>query len=182
MVRSASKRRGRRPLVIIDIAAPRDVDPEVGRLSGTFLYDLDALEGIVRQSLEQRAREVPRVERIVTEEVERFFEWYGSLAAAPIIGAMRRRFTEVALEEARRQAKHFADTDSEQVEKYTRSLLNKLLHHPTVQLRGLDPDTPGGLAMLDSVLRLFDLEPTAANGRDGSDEGDRGEDRTEERG
>ena len=165
-VQQARRTRGRRALVLIDIAAPRDVEPQVGRLPNTFLYDLDALESIVQQSLEQRAREVPRVEKIVAEEVDRFFSWYDTLAVAPMIRALRGRFTEIGQEEVRRQTRHFADSDQEQVDRYTRSLLNKLLHNPTVLLREADPESSNGLALLDVVRELFDLDPAAFAGSD----------------
>ena len=158
LMESVRKKRGRRPLVIVDIAAPRDVEPKVGQLANVFLYDLDALESIVQQNQALRAKEVPWAERIVSEEVARFFEWHDALEVAPVIKALRQTFREIGLAEAARQARHFSSDDREQLEKYTQSLLNKLLHHPTVRIKELDRSTPEGLRMLETTRRLFDLD------------------------
>jgi glutamyl-tRNA reductase len=154
----ARRKRGRRPLVIVDIASPRDVEPKVGQLANVFLYDLDALESIVQQNLALRAKEVPRAERIVNEEVARFFEWHDALEVAPMIKALRDTFREIGLAEAARQARHFSSDDREQLEKYTQSLLNKLLHHPTVRIREVDRSTTEGLRVLETARSLFDLD------------------------
>jgi glutamyl-tRNA reductase len=160
MVGRARKRRGRRPMVIIDIASPRDVEPEAGRLSNVFLYDLDTLQDIVEQNRAARSREIPKVERIITEEVGTFFEWYDSLGVVPIIKALRGQFLETATRESKKRAKHFSDTDRQELETFTRSLINKLLHNPTLRLKELDRETSEGLSRLEAIRDLFGLDLT----------------------
>ena len=90
MIESLMKARSHRPMVLVDVASPRDVDPEVGRLDNIFLYDLDALEQIVEQNRAARSKEIPTAERIVEEELDFFFKWYATLAVTPVIRALRR--------------------------------------------------------------------------------------------
>lgn len=153
------KARSRRPMVVVDIARPRDVEPDAGELDNLFLYDLDALESVVEQNRARRAREIPRAEAIVREEVARFFEWFDALEVTPVLRAFRSAFTETALAEAKKQSRHFSEADRQMLTRYTRSLVNKLLHHPTVRIKELDRSSPAGLARLDAVTDLFDLQP-----------------------
>ncbi|MFQ5704452.1 MAG: glutamyl-tRNA reductase [Gemmatimonadales bacterium] len=160
IVESIAKSRTRRPMLIVDIASPRDVDPAVGKLPNVFLYDLDALQVIVEQNRAARAREIPKVEQIVTEELDRFFQWYGTLAVLPTVRHLRRMFEEIGEREVRKQAKYFHGSDREALEKYTRALINKLLHEPTLRLKELDQSTSDGIAKLAAVHDLFHLLPT----------------------
>src|SRR5256885_310541 len=91
-VASAIARRGDRPLCILDLAVPRDVEPAVGQLENVFLYDIDDLQAVAAQAAAERRTEIPAAERIVSEEVERFWAWYGGLGggAAPQGGRGRR--------------------------------------------------------------------------------------------
>src|SRR6185436_16240173 len=97
-VRAAMKIRKNRPLLLLDLAVPRDVDPLAARLPNVFLHDLDALAGIVAQSLEQRRAEIPGVERIIEEEVSRFLRWHRSLLLKPTVTAFRSQFERIARE------------------------------------------------------------------------------------
>jgi glutamyl-tRNA reductase len=100
----------------------------VGELDRLFLYDLDALESIADQNRARRRKEIPKVEGIVVEEVDRFLAWYESLEMVPVIRALRGRFQEIADKELERQVKNFHSADREALKEYTRALLNKLLH------------------------------------------------------
>ena len=161
MLEPIIKARGRRPLVLVDVASPRDVDPKAGRLDNVFLYDLDALERIVDQNKAARAKEIPRAERIVEEELDYFFEWYDALAVAPMIRALRKAFEEIGEREALKHSKHFHRSDREMLERYTRSLINKLLHHPTIRIKELDRSTAEGVNKLAAVQELFQLRSDA---------------------
>ena len=151
------KARGHRPLVLVDVASPRDVDPAASRLDNLFLYDLDALEQIVEQNRAARSTAIPRAERIIEEELDFFFDWYKSLAVTPMIKALRHTFEEIGRRELHKHAKHFERSDREMLERYTRSLISKLLHHPTVRIKDLDRSTADGIAKLSAVRDLFQL-------------------------
>src|SRR5690606_20052328 len=124
------------PLLIVDIAIPRDVDPEVGEIGNVFLYDIDDLRQIVDDTLERRRAEIPVAERIVLEGVDEFWGWYTSRDVVPLIRELRDRAEEVRrteVEKALRRLKHLAPDDREAVERLTRLILNKVLHQPTVR-------------------------------------------------
>jgi glutamyl-tRNA reductase len=123
-----------KPLVLIDIAVPRDLDPEIGKLDGCTLYDIDALgEGLVG-----REEDIREAERIVTEEAERFADWRRSRGAAPAIAALRRRAAEIREEELARVGPRLAELSPRErktVETLTAQIVNKLLHAPTVRAK-----------------------------------------------
>jgi glutamyl-tRNA reductase len=170
MLEPIMKTRGHRPLVLVDVASPRDVDPRSGRLDNVFLYDLDALEKIVDQNRAARAKEIPKAERIVEEELDYFFEWYDALAVTPMIRALRRTFEEIGEREAIKHAKHFPRSDREMLERYTRSLINKLLHRPTLRIKELDGSSSSGISTLAAVRDLFQLEVDSDAGTDSDSE------------
>jgi glutamyl-tRNA reductase len=167
MLQAVMKTRRTRPLVVVDIASPRDVEPEAGDLDNVFLYDLDSLQSIVEQNREARAREVPKAERVVEDEVEHFMDWYRALQVKPMIRALRQSFEEIGEQEAQRHAKHFDETGREVLARYTRSLINKLLHHPTVRIKQVDRTTSDGMAMLSAVEELFKLEDEPEGDQEG---------------
>src|SRR5713226_2105022 len=88
-VAPAIRRRGGRPLCILDLAVPRDVEPAVGQLENVFLYDIDDLQAVAAHAAAERHREIPAAERIVSEEVDRFWGWYDGLGVVPVIRAFR---------------------------------------------------------------------------------------------
>src|SRR6185503_2331493 len=88
-IRPALDARGQRPLCILDIALPRDVEPAVGELGNVFLYNLDDLQAVVTANLERRRAELPAAERLIASEVERFWSWLSGLAAVPVLSEVR---------------------------------------------------------------------------------------------
>ena len=152
------KKSARGPKVLVDISNPRNIHPKVGDLDRVFLYDLDALQSIADQNRARRAKEIPKVERIVTEEVDRFLAWYESLEMVPVIRALRGRFEEIAGQEMQKQAKNFHPSDQEALQAYTRALLNKLLHQPTTRIRNVEPSSSRGLHKLVAIQELFELD------------------------
>ena len=164
------KKSGRGPKVLVDISNPRNIHPRVGNLDRVFLYDLDALESIAEQNRARRKKEIPKVEGIVTEEVDRFLAWYDSLEMVPVIRALRGRFEEIATQEMQKQAKNFHPSDQEALEVYTRALLNKLLHQPTTRIRKVESSSSHGIHKLVAIQELFELDVEAyKKGEDGDD-------------
>jgi len=171
------KRSGRGPKVLVDISNPRNVHPKVGDLDRIFLYDLDALQSIADQNRARRRKEIPKVEGIVAEEVDRFLAWYESLEMVPVIRALRGRFEEIAGREMQKQAKNFHPSDREALKEYTRALLNKLLHQPTTRIRNVETSSTHGLHKLVAIQELFELDVEAfANGSEKPDRIGEGED------
>jgi glutamyl-tRNA reductase len=152
-----ARSRRTRPLVLVDISNPRNIDPAVGKIENIFLYDLDALETIAEQNRVRRAREIPKVESIIEEEVKAFFDWYDALHVVPVLRALRDRFHEVGLGEVDRQ-RGLTDEERESLAAYTRQLINKLLHHPTTRIKNIDAATSHGVRKLVAIQELFELE------------------------
>jgi glutamyl-tRNA reductase len=158
MVAGAMAGRRDRPLVLIDLAVPRDVDPLAAQGENVFLYPIDALRGVVERSLERRREEVPRVEAIVAQEAERFQEWLRGRDATPVVRELREHFERVRAAELERSLKHFPEGERQRVERLTRALVNKLLHLPTTRLKDLDPESGEGEERLRVARELFALD------------------------
>ena len=160
-VAGAIGRRGGRPLCILDLAVPRDVERAVAQLENVFLYDIDDLQAVAAQTAETRRTEIPAAERIVDEEVDQFWSWYDGLQVVPVIREFRGRLEEMrAAEVARalRQLGHLPAEDRSRVEQLSHALLNKFLHQPTVTLKEA-AHAGHGYALLEALRKLFGLEP-----------------------
>jgi glutamyl-tRNA reductase len=152
-----------RPLCIIDIALPRDVEPSVGDEPNVFLYNIDDLQQIVGDNLERRRSELPHAESIIATGVEEYWGWYSALAVTPTIRDLRERTERLRTEETERlfrRLSHLAPEDQQAIDSLTRSLLNKLLHTPTVRLREA-AGNGRGTAVLDTLRYLFELDAAA---------------------
>jgi len=156
MVRNAMKIRKNRPLLFLDLAVPRDVEPQVSKLPNVFVHDLDALGQLVAQSLAQRRAEVPKVEAIIESEMARFLRWHRSLAVKPTVTAFRTHFEGIAKEELDRHRGRFRPEDHAALEALVHGIVQKLLHRPTTRLSRAD-DESEGIARVDAVRDLFGI-------------------------
>ncbi|MDG2048707.1 MAG: NAD(P)-binding domain-containing protein, partial [Myxococcota bacterium] len=164
-VAAALRGRRNRPLFLIDIGVPRNVEPEVHRLDQAFLYDIDDLQEVAMENEEQRRRESLAGERIIVEEEERFAGWLVALRAVPTIRHLRARAEQVRFSEIERFAQRL-DLSADQregVELMTRAIVNKLLHPPLARL-GAQTDREEGLAVLEEARALFALDDPDAPG------------------
>lgn len=159
-VRAAVERRGDRPLCILDIAMPRDVDPAVARLDNVFLYDLDDLHAVVNSNLQRRQSQLPAAEEVISEEVEKFWQWVAGLAAVPVLTQFRNEMNRVRERELQQAMRHLRDLTPAQraaVEHFSQSLMNKFLHEPSVRLRAAAANGRG-LGVVDAARYLFALD------------------------
>jgi glutamyl-tRNA reductase len=155
-----AQRRGR-PLCILDLAVPRDVDPAIAQIENVFLYDVDDLQTVAAQATARRRDEIPAAERIVEEETDLFWAWYGGLGVVPTIKELRSRMDQLRVAELERALRHLAGLSPEdraQVEQFSQSLMNKFLHHPTLALKAA-AEEGRGYGLLDALRRLFGMEP-----------------------
>jgi glutamyl-tRNA reductase len=158
-----------RPLFLIDIAVPRDVDPRAGELEQVFLYNIDDLQAIVRENLERRGVEVGRADQIVDEEVLKFTNWQRSRDAVPTIVALRQHFEGIRKAELERLEPKLAALSPEaraRVDEITRLMVEKLLLQPTEQLKNAG-DAHLVSQYAAALSRLFALDEKS----DGSSEG-----------
>jgi glutamyl-tRNA reductase len=171
MIDDVMRTRRNRPLFLIDIAVPRDVEPAVGDLDQVFLYHMDDLRAIVSENLARRGAELASAEAIVNQEVQRFATWLHAREVVPTVVALRQRFEQIRQSELRRLDPKLAGLPPEaraRVDEITRLLVEKLLLTPTEQLKTLGGDA---VAYAEALHRLFELTSAERNG-DGEAPGD----------
>ena len=158
-VATMAARRGELPLVIVDIAVPRDVDPAAGRLKGVTLLNMDDIGEFIDGGLESRDREVADVVEIVDAEVQRYRSITSAREVAPLISALRQQAEEIRLAELERISAKLPDLDAEQraaVEALTRRIVNKMLHGPSTRLKEAAGRARGD-RLAESLRDLYDL-------------------------
>jgi glutamyl-tRNA reductase len=148
-----------RPLLLIDLAVPRDIDPACGDLDGVTLFDMDDLQARVAHTISVREAEALRAESIVEEEIKRFAAWLGTLAVQPTIRALREygdAIVEQVLAENRTRWELASERDVARAEAIARSVMNRLLHEPTLRMRTMTEARSHG--RLQIMRELFGLE------------------------
>lgn len=159
---------GGRALLIVDLGVPRNVEPEVGDRDTVFLHTVDSLEALIDRNLRRRREEVPAVEELIEAELARFHGWYRTLEAEPLVARLQKQAEAIRAAEIERFRSHFPAESHDSLDRITRSLVRKLLHHPSARLRGKHGDDDGPpLAHLDLVRELFQLDREGADDADG---------------
>ena len=155
LIERALRSRRHRPMLIVDLAVPRDVEPEVGRLSNVFLYTVDDLGRIVQEGVDQRRAAVGAAEAIITAGVHDFMHWLQARRVVPAIRALRERAEHLRQHEVERAAKALARGDDPRavLESLSQGLTNKFLHAPTRALNGADGEERDQL--IDTLGRLY---------------------------
>ncbi|MPZ23757.1 MAG: glutamyl-tRNA reductase, partial [Dehalococcoidia bacterium] len=157
MVKNALALRDGKPMLLIDIAVPRDIEPEVRDLPNAHLYDIDDLQSLAQDNLREREKEVGAVEQLVDYEVERFLSWWRSQDVVPTISALRQRAEGIRQAELARTVARMpalSEADRDRLDALTSALMKKLLHEPITRLR--DPER--GREQSASVRYLFGLD------------------------
>lgn len=152
-------KRADRPLLIVDVAVPRDVDPGVSEIPGVTLLDIDSLKSFTDESMEQRLGEVGTVRAIITDELDRYRAERSAREVAPLVTALRERAEEIRAAELDRWISKLDDVDDTQreaLDRVTRALVNKLLHEPTVRVKDAAGSDSGEI-YVDVLRALFDL-------------------------
>lgn len=159
----------RRPLLAIDVAVPRDIDPAVGDERDVFLYNVDDLRRIVDEHVRIRSDAVPEADRLITAQAEAFRSWYASREVVPVIREMRGRAEEHRAHELDRlfgKLDHLNEEDRSRVEEFSRRLLRKILHQPSTRLRR-SMVAGRGEELVDAIRFLYGLDGPDS-GREGS--------------
>jgi len=152
-----------RPLLLVDIAVPRDLDPAIADLDGCTLYDLDALGPEAGDALAYRAEQWDAAEAIAADGAEELSAWLRSLEVVPVVTALRRRAEEIRTAELARtepRLRTLTDEERSEVERLTAQIVNKLLHEPTVRVKEAASD--GAEAYADALRELFALDEERA--------------------
>jgi glutamyl-tRNA reductase len=157
------KRRKYRPLLLVDLAVPRDIDPRVGDLDNLYLYDVDDLVRVANDHRASRQEEAAQAELIVSTESVALAHWMRSLAVVPTLTALRTKLSEIARAEVDRTLSStpaLEKAQREALDRLAEAIVNKVLHTPTTALRR--EAMSGGTDLAATVQRLFDLEVTEA--------------------
>jgi len=164
-VERALKVRKHRPMFMVDIAVPRDIEPEIGELEDVYLYTVDDLEAVIQENLHSRRLAALQAEDIIATEVERFMDWLHSLDAVSTIRALRDKARSAQKEVLDRAQRRLArgDDQAEVLEQLTTQLVNKLVHSPSVKLR--EASATGRDELLRAAAELFDLGQPVPKGK-----------------
>ncbi len=165
------KVRKQKPIFFIDIADPRDVEPDVGDLENVYLYNIDDLQKISNENIKDREKEAQKAEAIVQEEVSKFVRWYQSLDVKPTIVALREKCEEIRKKELEKMLSlhpHLSEKERKSLEAMTSAIINKILHDPIHRLKQREEETMVHL-YLDAIRTLFRLPDSANKERKGEE-------------
>jgi glutamyl-tRNA reductase len=159
-VKPVMRMRKNRPLFFIDIAVPRDIEPDINRIPNAYVYDIDDLQGLISENVEARTQESIKAERLIDEAVLRFQGWYGNLDIIPTIITLREKLTAISKTELAKtisSLNHLSDQDRQALIRMNESLINKILHDPTLFLKNPGAHRNKSL-YLDFTRKLFNLD------------------------
>ncbi|QHW34147.1 glutamyl-tRNA reductase [Paenibacillus rhizovicinus] len=159
-VDAAMRKRKSRPLFMIDIAVPRDLDPGIAAVENVFLYDIDDLEGIVESNMEQRRQEAAKIETFIEAELEAYRQWYKTLGVAPLIQALQTKASSIHAETMGSLANKLPDLSDRElkiIHKLTKSIVNQMMHDPILRIKEMSGEKHADQAM-DMFVKLFALE------------------------
>lgn len=149
-----------RPIFMVDIAVPRDLDPAIGELENVFLYDIDDLEGIVQANLEERKMAAEKIDLMIEAEVVEFNQWLNMLGVVPVISALREKALGIQAEtmvSLQRKLPHLSERDIKVLNKHTKSIINQMLKDPILYAKEL-ADEPNTKEALNEFVKTFRLE------------------------
>jgi glutamyl-tRNA reductase len=154
------KMRKGKPLFMVDIAVPRDLDPKLAELESVFLYDIDDLEGIVEANMKERKKEAVKIKLLIEAEIVEFKQWLNMLGVVPVISALREKALSIqaeTMESIERKLPDLSDREKKILNKHTKSIINQLLKDPILQVKELSSQSNAEQA-LDLFVRIFNIE------------------------
>ena len=160
MMEKTIQKRKNKPIFLIDIAVPRDIPPEVNELENVYLYDIDDLQNVVNANMEERQKEAENAMDIIKHEVTKFNNWFSTLDAVPTIVEMRNRaegMRKIEVEKNLKNMDHLSTDDKESIHLLTQSIVNKILHKPTINLKKKTQSQDGHI-YLKAIRHLFHLD------------------------
>ncbi|MBI5206194.1 MAG: glutamyl-tRNA reductase [Candidatus Firestonebacteria bacterium] len=159
--------RKNKPIFFIDIAVPRDIDPTVNEVDNIFLYDIDDLKEVVTTNIQERAKEIPKVEAIIAREQTNFETWYNSLSIVPTIVLLRDELEDIRLKEFDKtinKIKSLSESDKNLINAMSKAIVNKILHKPILRLKKASEEKNDSISSI--VMELFDLKEKTISSSD----------------
>jgi glutamyl-tRNA reductase len=163
-IEGAMLSRKKKPLFLIDIAVPRDIEPSSGDMPNVFLYDIDDLEGIVETNLAKRRKEAEIIEEMIELEQEAYRQWYATLGVSPLIRALQEKAASIhdsTLESLTRKLPELDERQMKVIRKLTKSIVNQIIHDPILRIKELSAEKRSDEAM-KLFVQLFALEDEVA--------------------
>lgn len=160
MVEKANKQRKGRPLFMVDIAVPRDLDPAISEVEGAFLYDIDDLEGIVAANLKERRAVAEEVELLIEAEIVEFKQWLNTLGVVPVISALREKALSIqadTMQSIERKLPNLTNREMKLLNKHTKSIINQMLKDPILKAKEIAGE-PNAEEKLLLFKEIFDLQ------------------------
>lgn len=151
------KERKQKPVFIIDISVPRNIDPEINNLDNVYLYDVDNLQGVVDTNILERKKEAEKAENIIADEIDSFQRWVSSLDSVPTVIALRNRAETIKREELERlmnKFPEFGEKERKAIEHMASAITNKLIHPPTVALK---EDAEDKDILIATIRKLYEI-------------------------
>ncbi len=160
MVEKAIHERRNKPIFFIDIAVPRDIEPDVNDLENIYLYDIDDLQVVVSANMKEREKEAENAMNFISQEVTKFNNWVGTLDAVPTIVEIRKKAENIRIQEMEKTLKkisHLSEDDKKLLRQMSSSMVNKILHKPTIKLKQ-KTQSEDGHVYLKAIRHLFHLD------------------------
>ncbi len=170
MMERAGRQRKGRPLFMVDIAVPRDLDPALNDLEGVFLYDIDDLEGIVEANLQERRETAEKVELFIEAAIVEFKQWLNTLGVVPVISALREKALSIqsdTMQSIERKLPHLTVREKKLLSKHTKSIINQMLRDPILKAKELAAEADSD-EKLKLFMQIFDIEEEAGRQLDKS--------------
>ncbi|AKR11351.1 glutamyl-tRNA reductase [Bacillus cereus BAG1X2-3] len=167
MMTKVEKMRSGRPLFMVDIAVPRDIDPAIDELEGSFLYDIDDLQGVVEANRAERLKEAEKIQFMIEEEIVLFKTWLSTLGVVPLIAALRDKALVIqseTMESLERKIPNLSDREKKVISKHTKSIINQLLKDPILVAKEIAAEE-GASEKLALFAKIFDLETEEVESR-----------------
>ncbi|MFZ3588356.1 glutamyl-tRNA reductase [Bacillus sp. DJP31] len=160
MMSKVEKKRKGRPIFMVDIAVPRDLDPRLSHVDSVFLYDIDDLEGIVEANMQERRAEAEKIEIMIEEGIVEFKQWLQTLGVVPVISALRQKALSVqeeTMQSIERKLPNLSDRDLKVLNKHTKSIINQLLRDPILKAKEMAGESDAEES-LKLFMKIFDIE------------------------
>ena len=160
LIAKVEKKRKGKPLFMVDIAVPRDLDPRIAELDNVFLYDIDDLEGIVEANLQERQKAAAKIRLMIEKEIVDFKQWLGTLGVVPVISALREKALAIQAEtmvSLERKLPNLSEHDIKVLNKHTKSIINQLLKDPILQAKELAARADADQTM-ELFMKIFNIE------------------------
>jgi glutamyl-tRNA reductase len=152
------KKRNYEPLFIIDLALPRDIDPEVEKIDGVYLYNLDNLNEIVQTNLDKRKSEIPKAQSLINETLQDFKKWIVAHSMATVINRIKNHFDAIRIKELDRLRKRLPNNGIEEIDYLTQSIMNKIMHQHIKILKKSSGDPDKYQQQVELILNLYEVD------------------------